>query len=332
MPYQSDAWDDPLIGINTISVETLDGLWRWVKECAESWICELGLSHFGVANVSLVPKADAVDMLFSKDCIVKLREMINHAQKWLWSYSLLKGSKGAIGPLMMRGHVFSCDHISSASVGAMNKPSKKQAELLANWKMTTDALYPHQCASMSINGSAILMAPTGSGKTEAALLWASNQLWQGKTTPRIFYTLPYQASMNAMYDRLHRFSYPGQVGLEHGRNLIALYERFLEEYSDRQIALQAARSAKSLARLHHCPVKVLSPYQILKGFYRLKGYESLLTDLVNASFIFDEIHAYEPSRLAMILSCVRFLRTEFDSRFLLCRTLPLSPRIYYLMC
>ena len=32
---------------------------------------------------------------------------------------------------------------------------------------------------------------------------------------------------------------------------------------------------------------------MLKGMYRLKGYEALLTDYHNAAFIFDEIHAYE---------------------------------------
>ena len=67
----------------------------------------------------------------------------------------------------------------------MNKALQKQAELLANWKMTTDALYPHQCASMSIKRPAISMAPTGSGKT-VRFSWASNQLWQGKQLPGFF--------------------------------------------------------------------------------------------------------------------------------------------------
>ena len=42
-----------------------------------------------------------------------------------------------------------------------------------------------------------MIAPTGSGKTEAAVLWAAAQM-NASPTARLFYTLPYQASMNAM--------------------------------------------------------------------------------------------------------------------------------------
>ena len=54
---------------------------------------------------------------------------------------------------------------------------------------------------------------------------------------------------------------------------------------------------------------------MLKGMYRLKGYEALLTDYHNAAFIFDEIHAYEVRRLAMILKTIEYLRVNFNARF-----------------
>ncbi|MGB9903128.1 MAG: hypothetical protein ACPLQO_00485 [Desulfotomaculales bacterium] len=60
-------------------------------------------------------------------------------------------------------------------------------------------------------------------------------------------------------------------------------------------------TGKNLAALHFYPVSVFSPYQMLKGIYRLKGDEAILADYAGAAFIFDEIHAYEQGRLAMIL-------------------------------
>jgi hypothetical protein len=41
----------------------------------------------------------------------------------------------------------------------------------------------------------------------------------------------------------------------------------------------------------------------------------MLTDYAQAAFIFDEIHAYEPARLALILAMVAYLRKNFGARF-----------------
>ncbi len=62
-------------------------------------------------------------------------------------------------------------------------------------------------------------------------------------------------------------------------------------------------------------MKVFSPYQMLKAVFRLQGYEAMLNDYAQASFIFDEIHAYEPARLALILVMVEYLQKSFDVRF-----------------
>jgi len=114
------------------------------------------------------------------------------------------------------------------------------------------------------------------------------------------------------------------VGLQHGRSLLALY-RLLMENDDYlpQGAEIAARRARDLAKLNYYPVRVFSPYQMLKAFYRLKGYEALFSDLVSGLYIFDEIHAYEAKRLAIILKSVQYLAFRCDARFLfMSATLP----------
>jgi CRISPR/Cas system-associated endonuclease/helicase Cas3 len=54
---------------------------------------------------------------------------------------------------------------------------------------------------------------------------------------------------------------------------------------------------------------------MLKAMYRLKGYEGMLADFQEAAFIFDEIHAYEANRLALIVESMRYLRERHGASF-----------------
>ena len=167
---------------------------------------------------------------------------------------------------------------------------------------------------MEGEGSVMFAAPTGSGKTEAALLWAARQSMDGGAS-RLYYVLPFQASMNAMQGRLSEW-FPESVGLQHGRSRFALYRRFLEqEEHSPSTALKKAKAASQLSRLHYFPIRVLSPYQVLAAMYRLRGYESALADAFDGLFIFDEIHAYEAKRLALILRMAEYLGKNYHARF-----------------
>ena len=103
----------------------------------------------------------------------------------------------------------------------------------------------------------------------------------------------------------------GQVGLLHSRSLLAL---LAPDGAGRNPSKATGRHLeRDLARLRHQPIQVLSPFQLLKAAYRLKGYEAMLVDLAGASFVFDEIHAYEPKRLAMIIELMRYLQENWQA-------------------
>jgi CRISPR-associated endonuclease/helicase Cas3 len=128
--------------------------------------------------------------------------------------------------------------------------------------------------------------------------------------------------MNAMFDRLNSIS-PGKVGLLHSRSLLAMFRRLMEQEYTPEDAVRKARWLRNLSKLRYQPIQIFSPYQMLKAAYQLKGYEAMLVDFAGSAFIFDEIHAYEPERLALILELLIFLREKLKaSFFVMSATLP----------
>ncbi len=327
-PDGLDEEDDVIPSLlSDIPDTSLQGIWRWLSECPRSWVNALRLDNAGIEFPTVLPQAEALAH-FRKNSPASVHRALKEYQQWAQTLRDNPANPIVTATILLRGHVLSSDHLASAHVGEL--PQSQLAgpdKLLQRWRITPDQLYAHQCACLSTHGSAVLMAPTGSGKTEAALLWAVTQATSMHPVPRLYYTLPYQASMNAMCVRLDdkdTGAFPGQVGLEHGRSTLAYYRRLLQEkdYSLERAAREA-RVSSDLAKLSYFPVRVLSPYQVLKGPYRLKGYETLLTDCFDATFILDEVHTYDAKRLALILCTVKHLREQYGARFfVMSATLP----------
>ncbi|MBV9689447.1 MAG: CRISPR-associated helicase Cas3' [Ktedonobacteraceae bacterium] len=293
---------------------TVRGLWRWLQECSAAWIDALALHQFAVQPIPLVDEEQAVRMT----CV----EGVQRTHAWLTSYRHFiedldeeRDLRIVTTLVMLRGLTTTADHMASAHLKQVPQGIERSWQAFAQEGLKGIAqLYAHQYESAQHHHtSAMLVAPTGSGKTEAALFWA---LGNGtEATSRLFYTLPYQASMNAMYDRLSSYFGESAVGLQHGRALQALYQRLMQGESGPSSVAQAAQWQHHLTRLHACPVKVLSPYQMLKTVYQIKGFEGMLADYTQAAFIFDEIHAYDANRLALLLALVKHLRDSYGARF-----------------
>ncbi|MHB0859401.1 MAG: CRISPR-associated helicase Cas3' [Anaerolineae bacterium] len=301
--------------LDELALADLKGLWRWATVCGSAWVDDLDLWRFGVEPMNILAESTAIEMV-QRDGPRSVYRWLDHYQRLDQRLQKRANVPQRPGATALRGHMIMADHMASAHVGELPHLHLDRDQILESRKLTWKGLYDHQREAFSMSGQALLVAPTGSGKTEAALLWASGQCKEGAEPPRLFYTLPYQASMNAMKLRLEE-TFGESVGLQHGRSLSALYHLLMEQpdYTSAE-ATRIARRRRNLAGLNYYPVRVFSPYQMLKAFYRLKGYEALLSDLDSGVFILDEIHAYEPKRLAMILRAVQYLAQTHGCRFL----------------
>ena len=314
--------DDPLVPLlNELDDATVAHLWRWVNECAIAWRDALGFSADVVALLPIVEQPTAIAMV-RIDGVRRVRDWLYRYSDWIADLPYAPPATLRLG-VLLRGLTTSADHMASAHLDHM--PASVQESWLdlamrirnkVNREAAYADAYQHQRISATIAGSAQLIAPTGSAKTESALYWALGNGTMPVT--RLFYALPYQASMNAMYDRL-RDSKRGfgdhAVGLQHGRAVQAMHARLLESDTWAATAASAARWAKNINKLNARPIKVFSPYQMLKAMFQLRGFEAMLTDYFGACFVFDEIHAYEPQRLALILTLVKYLREHYHARF-----------------
>ncbi|MFH1472136.1 MAG: CRISPR-associated helicase Cas3' [Nanoarchaeota archaeon] len=203
---------------------------------------------------------------------------------------------------ILRGLLISSDHLASS--GLLSVPqTPKFLDCPIVEKEIKACLRPFQKKVSDTMGNAILKAPTGSGKTGAALLWAAkNQYING----RLFYVLPYTASINAMYNRLRNIFPTEAVGILHHKNLAFLYRNMEDDEDQKE---ESARQRSRLSREIYHPIRVCTPHQILRVALQGKGWEYGITEFRNACFIFDEIHAYDPLITGLTIAAIKWLKS-----------------------
>ena len=271
----------------------------------------------GVENQSPPQRINSLD--FSKDIWEDLLRKIYRDNRDLPDQNV------RLMRIFGKGFVNSCDYMASAGIQNVLKPLPDIHPVFPFNDLTTV-----QRRAGQTKGNALIIAPTGSGKTEAALFWATRNLDEN-TGNRIFYTLPYTASINAMYLRLKKafsLQYAGDdtcVSLMHGKASYYLY-KFYEEK-------ERFDFVKSVSKRIYSPYKVMTPFQSIKHFFSLKGYEMGLLEMYRGLFIFDEIHAYDVKNTALILGMTDYLVNTLDAKVLvMSATLPSFIRTRFAEC
>ena len=249
--------------------------------------------------------------------------------------------------MLMRGCMIACDHLASAGKNEIQTAlNNLEAELTQHVKEKAEekgrqfhGWEPFQEASGKTTGQLMLSAPTGSGKTEAALLWSDKNQCETKGN-RVFYVLPYTASINAMHERLKKLVSDNKIGVLHGKAAYfmyqalvdkdytpqnaakyqAMYQDFIDrgrdhESAEKLVRQKRAQDERDLTKKICRPYKVLTPFQLLKAFFGIHGFEMQIAEMSQGLFIFDEIHAYDPHTTALILTMIKKLRKDYAAKF-----------------
>jgi CRISPR-associated endonuclease/helicase Cas3 len=148
----------------------------------------------------------------------------------------------------------------------------------------------------------LAVAPTGSGKTEAALLWAS----QKNEFDNILYLLPTRVTSNAIYKRLCEYFGDERVAVVHS-SAFFLRKEINDNYEEKEYAFIDKTFFKNITV---CTVDQILTQGFNLGFWEVKTFHQL-----NARIIIDEIHLYQPYTLGLIIATIKYLQKNFGAHF-----------------
>lgn len=131
----------------------------------------------------------------------------------------------------------------------------------------------------------VVIAPTGSGKTEGSLLWLNGE--------KGFYTLPLRVSSNAIYKRVREQYEYETVALLHSSSL----NMYLEEANERESGMELYERAKLLSY----PLTICTVDQLFLFVYKALGTEIFPATLKYSKLILDEIQSYSPQVVAALI-------------------------------
>lgn len=222
-------------------------------------------AEFGIEN-RIIPIDEARDAF---DYAVSYCENIVHEYQYGWSWR--------------KGILIAADHLASAQNHADNVSQLFQIPDTSYFSSRSSELYPlSETPSEDTRTHTLVKAPTGAGKTDFLMR---------RCKGRIFYTLPFQASINAMFERFKVAMPSSNVRLLHASSSFkaeTLEEKILQE---------------------HCgaAVKVLTPHQLASLVTATRGFEAIAIDVSGCDVILDEIHCYREQTQAVVLEIVRVL-------------------------
>ena len=242
------------------------------------------------------------DLLFRNN--VYTGKYIPDSNAWK-EYLLIKGLLNKFDYTVSAGY-----ENAESAIDLHEKKLVKNIEKFLNGKELRPA---QKFMKMNRDKNLIVIAPTGSGKTEASLLWMNGE--------KSFYTLPLKVSSNAIYLRIKENYEYKDVALLHS-DAMAVY---LREYNGNEDIGEKYERSKMLSQ----PLTVCTVDQLFRFVYRALGTEIFAATLKYSKLVLDEIQVYEPRVIATIIYGLKMIQ-EMGGKFAII-TATFPPVLKYFM-
>jgi len=160
----------------------------------------------------------------------------------------------------------------------------------------------------------VLVAPTGSGKTEFALLWAE------KNNRKLIYTLPLRVALNDLFFRFreadHAYFEKEFVDVLHSTAFI--------EYLGREKVYESGDIEKKLtaAKLLSSPILLTTPDQVFLTSLNYYGSDKVLAVYPLSSIVIDEVQTYDEEMASIIVKTLQIVQKLGGVVIVMTATLP----------
>jgi len=223
-----------------------------------------------------------------------------------------------------------CDYAASGSVNI--ERTKNISDIFINLeneirkavKILTEKedLWQEEILRRISRENVVLVAPTGSGKTEFALLWAK------RNNRKLIYTLPLRVALNDLFNRFREYEITDGTKEKiyyFDRNFVDILHStsFIEYLKEGKEGENIKIDDKmSSTRLFSSPILLTTPDQVFLSSLKFYGFDKLISLYSLSSIVIDEIQAYNPEMAAVIIKTLEIIKELQGNVLVITATFP----------